>query len=151
MDRQKLINLIPALEAWYDTIPAMCETHMKANRTKDAEDFANGESDFYLVNLESNVTYAFLHTPLAKELDPEQNILNLWYFIEKYLPKTDEVKARIAEIERLEKAMAERMETTKSETVMAGAHEDYEKWADLANGLFVDALKVFLDGLKKNA
>ena len=141
MNRQKLINLIPALETWYDTIPAMCEPHQKANRTKDAKDFANGESDFYLVNLESNVTYAALHTPLAKELDPEQgNDLNLWYFVEKYLPKTDEVKARMAEAERLE-------------AVIAGPHDqaDYDKWADLADDLFVDALEVFLDRLEKNA
>ena len=141
MDRQKLINLIPTLEAWYDTIPAMCESHMKTNRTKDAEDFANGENDFYLVNLESNVTYAALHTPLAKELNPEQgNDLNLWHFVEKYLPKNDEVKARIVEAERLE-------------AVIAGPHDqaDYDKWADLADDLFVDALKVFLDDLQKTA
>lgn len=139
MDRQKLINLIPALEAWYDTIPAMCEPHKKANRTKDAEDFANGESDFYLVNLESNVTYAALHTPMAKELDPEQaNDLNLWHFVEKYLPKNDEVKARIIEVERLEAVIAEPHDQA-----------EYDKWADLADDLFVDALEVFLDNLKK--
>ena len=141
MDRKKLINLIPALEAWYDTIPAMCEAHQKANRKKDAEDYISGKSDDYLVNLESNVTYAALHTPLAKELDPRQgNDLNLWHFVEKYLPKTDVVKARMAEAERLE-------------TIITGPHDqaDYDKWADLTDGLFIDALKVFLDGLKKTA
>ncbi len=141
MDRKKLVDLIPALEAWYDTIPAMCEAHQKANRKKDAEDYISGKSDDYLVNLESNVTYAALHTPLAKELDPGQgNNLNLWHFVEKYLQKTDEVKARMAEAERLE-------------TIITGPHDqtDYDKWADLTDGLFVDALKVFLDGLKKTA
>ena len=141
MNRQKLVNLIPALEAWFETIPAMCEAHAAENRKKDAGDFANGESDFYLVNLETNVTYAALHTPLAKELDPEQsNDLNLWHFVEKYLPKTDEVKERLAEAERLEE-------------IIAGPHDqaDYDTWADLADGLFVDALEVFLDTLKKTA
>ena len=139
MYNQKLQSLIPRLEAWLDkTLPATAQ--QAAFRKTDARNYINGKNEFYMAVLETNVVDAYLRTPDAKGLTPQQiQDFSQWDFIDRELPKTDKVKEMLAEVDQLE------------ELGLPGGNDErlYRRYYKLGEDLFVDAIEAYLNKIEK--
>lgn len=136
---KKLQNLIPRLEAWLDkTLPE--PEYLAANRKTDAQNYIDGKNQLYMVVLETNVVAAYLRTPDAKGLTPEQiQDLSQWDFIDRELPKTDRVKEMLAEVDQLEEL-----------GIPGGDNERMNRrYYKLGEDLLVAAIEAYLDKIEK--
>ena len=152
MYNQKLQNLIPRLEAWLDrTLPVTAQ--QAAFRKTDAQNYFDGKNKFYMAVLETgscdiaavatvetNVVDAYLRTPDAKGLPPEQiQDFSQWDFINRELPKTDKVKEMLAEVDRLEEL-----------GIPGGDNERLNRrYYKLGEDLLVAAIEAYLDKIEK--
>ena len=139
MYNKKLQNLIPRLEAWLDkTLPATAQ--QAAFRKTDARNYIDSKNKYYMAVLETNVVYAYLRTPDAKGLTPEQiQNFSQWDFIDRELPKTDRVMAMLAEVEQLEEL-----------GIPGGDNERMNRcYYKLGEDLLVAAIEAYLDKIEK--
>ena len=139
MYNQKLQNLIPRLEAWLDkTLPATAQ--QAAFRKTDAQNYIDGKNKFYMAVLETNVVDAYLRTPDAKGLPPEQiQNFSQWDFIDRELPKTDKVKEMLAEVDQLEEL-----------GIPGGDNERLNRrYYKLGEDLLVATIEAYLDKIEK--